>query len=207
MTSAGRAIRIVLADDHPVFRAGLRATLTDEPDMRIVGEATTGDEAVALCRDLSPDVLLLDLRMPGPPAEETVTTVRTNQTTTRIVAVTAFDDALRLRDLVRRGVVGYVLKDEPPTAVAGAVRAVMRGECWFSPAITSRLATGAMELLTNRERELLRLLTLGLSTGQIAAQLYLSEQTTRNYLSQLYSKLDVHSRSAATAWARDHNLL
>lgn len=207
MTAADRPIRIVLADDHPVFRAGLRATLADEPDIVIDGEATTGGEAVALCRDLRPDVLLLDLRMPGPPIEETVAAVCTGQATTRIVAITAFDDALRLRELVRRGVVGYILKDEPPAAVVEAVRAVMRGGTWFSPAVAGRLVTGMAVQLTERDRELLQLLALGLGTAQIAARLNLGEQTTRNYLSQLYGKLDVRNRGAATAWAREHDLL
>lgn len=207
MTSADRPIRMVLADDHPVFRAGLRATLADEPDIVVIGEATTGAETVASCCNLRPDVLLLDLRMPGPAAEETIALVHTQQAAIRIVVVSAFDDALRLHDLVQQGVVGYILKDEPPSVVVEAVRAVMGGGTWFSPTITGRLAMGKSTQLTERDRELLRLLATGLRTAQIAARLYLGEQTIRNYLSQLYSKLDVPNRAAAAVWAREHGVI
>lgn len=212
MVMTNRATRVLLADDHPVFRAGLRSTLADEPDIAVVGEATTGDEAVALCREQQPDVLLLDLRMPGPPAAETVTDVRAHWPAIRIIIVTAFDDALHLRDLVRRGVAGYVLKDEAPVAVVAAVRTVARGGSWFSPTIAGRLAEWVSGCrsdvpdLTEREQQLLALLAQGWDVGHIAATLHLAEQTVRNYLSRLYTKLGVHSRANAIVWARDRGL-
>jgi len=207
VTAPDKPIRVLLADDHPVFRAGLRATLADEPDIVVVGEATTGAETATLCRDLQPDVLLLDLRMPGSAAEETIALVQAQQAALRIVIISAFDDALRLRELMLRGAVGYILKDEPPPVIGEAVRAVMGGGTWFSPAITGRAALGPSTQLTERDRELLDFLAIGLRTAQIAARLHLGEQTTRNYLSQLYDKLDVHNRAAAVAWAREHGLI
>jgi DNA-binding NarL/FixJ family response regulator len=207
MNPVDRLIRVLLADDHPVFRAGLRATLDDESDMVIVGEATTAAETVELCRELQPDVLLLDLRMPGPPAEETVALVHSRQATIRIVVVSAFDDALRLRDLVLRGIVGYVLKDEPPSALVEAVRAVMRDGAWFSAAMTQQPASSRSAQLTDRDREMLLLLSIGLKTAEISKRLHLGEQTTRNYLSHLYSRINVPNRAAAVAWARERGVI
>lgn len=213
MITEERTIRVLVADDHALVRAGLRLTLTAERDIAIVGEATTGNEAQALCEELQPDVLLLDLRMPGLPAAEMVTHARAHWPVMRVVIVTAFDDTLHLRDLVRRGVVGYVLKDEPPAAVVDAVRTVMRGGTWFSPTIAGRLVTAASEHrgkapgMTEREHELLRLLAAGLNTAQIAAALHLAEQTVNNYLSVLYAKLEVSSRTAAVARARERRLV
>ena len=147
-----RPIRVVLADDHPVVRAGLRLTLTAEPDIVLAGEATSGDEARRLARELEPDVLLLDLSMPGPPAAETVAYLRERWPALRVLVLTAYDDDTYVRGLVAAGVAGYVLKDE------------------------------------------------------LAETLYLSEQTVRNYLSRLYAKLGVHTRTEAVVWARDHGL-
>lgn len=207
MTASENPIRVLLADDHPVFRAGLHVTLSDEPDIVVVGEAATGDEVISRCVALLPDVLLLDLRMPGPPAEEMVASIRLNWSLIRIVILTAFDDALRVRELVRHGAVGYVVKDEPPSSIVEAIRAVMHGGMWFSLTITERLATDTSAQLTERERELLQLMAIGLRTAEIAKRLCLGEQTTRNYLSNLYGKLDVSNRTTAVAWAREQGLI
>lgn len=200
-------IRVLLADDHPVFRAGLRATLGDEDDIIVVGEVTSASEIAEHCARLSPDVVLLDLRMPGLPAEETVMDLRTKWPTLRVVVVTASDDAFRLRQLVQQGASGYVLKDESPNVIIAAVRAVIRGEVWFSQELTHRLLRGEATQLSEREHMLLRLLTVGWKTSEIAPHLNIGEQTVRNYLSQLYEKLGVTNRSAAVSWAHEHGML
>lgn len=207
-------IRVLLADDHPLVRAGLRAILAVNPDIVLVGEAITGDEVRHLSGDLHPDVLVLDLSMPGPPATETVAHIRAHWPTLQIVILTAHDAAIHARELVALGVAGYVLKDDPLDAVVQAIRAVAAGGTWFSRSIMAKLVPGqsivpseeALPALTARERQLLRLLIGGWDTSRLAVTLGVTEQTLRNYLSRLYDKLGVHTRAEATAWAHHHGL-
>lgn len=206
-------IRILLADDHPSVRAGVRASLEAEQDFALVGEAATGDEARRLSEALHPDVLVLDLSMPGPPASETVAHLRADQPDLQIVVLTAHDDQVRARELVALGVGGYVLKDEPLDAVVRAIRAVVRGDTWFSRAIVGGLARRQADAegvpllaLTARQRQLLRLVARGWDTPRIAAALGVTDNTLRNYLSRLYGTLGVSSRAEAMVRARDHDL-
>lgn len=205
--------RILLADDHAVVRKGLRALLADEPAVEVVGEATTADEAQVLAADLQPDVMLLDLRMPGPPATETVRFLGAQSPETRVIVLTAHGDEAAVRELVGLGVRGYVLKDDPPDTLVEAIQAVERGGTWFSPqvvaALLERRPAGEQEhgmQLTERERDLLELVKRGWDNQRIAAELSLGEQTIRNYLHVLYSKLGVSSRAEAVVWAHQHDL-
>ncbi len=208
MTVASATIRVLLADDHPLVRAGLRASLVAD-DVELVGEAADAHEALLLCRALRPDVLLLDLNMPGPSPFEVVADLRQDCPQVGVLVVTAFDDDAYVRGLVGAGVAGYVLKDEAPDMILHAIRSVMEGGSWFSRPVMAKLvhetpterSRGEMPHLTGRERELLGLLTQGLDNPRIAATLHLGEQTVRNYLSQLYDKLDVRSRAEAIVWA------
>lgn len=208
--SATLPIRVLLADDHPLVRAGLRATVVTAPDIALVGEATTGDEARRLCQDLAPDVILLDLHMPGPPPVATVAYLREHCPTTRVLILTAHDDDAYVQGLLAAGVAGYVLKDEVPETLLHAIRGVAQGGTWFSQAIATKLAravahrTNGTPDFSEREQELLRALEQGWDNAHIAASLYLSEQTVRNYLSRLYAKLGVRSRADAIIWLRDH---
>lgn len=205
-------IRVLLADDHPAVRAGVRAMLASEPNIEVVGEAVTGNEAQDLCATLEPDVLLLDLSMPGPPAAETVEFLHRQALPVHVVMLTAYDDPVVVRDLVGLGVRGYVLKDDEPEAVAAAIRHVAADGTWFSPqvitALTQRLqsANGAAETLhlTDRERQLLYLIRRGWDNRRIATELSLSEQTVRNYLSVVYAKLGVTTRAEAVVWTYEH---
>jgi DNA-binding NarL/FixJ family response regulator len=203
-------IRVLLADDHPLVRAGLRATVATAPDIALIGEATTGDEARRLCRALAPDVLLLDLHMPGPPPVGTVAFLREYCPATRVLVLTAHDDDAYVQGLLSAGVAGYILKDEVPEALLQAICGVAEGGTWFSQAIAAKLARAVTHGPTNhpafteREQELLQALEQGRDNAQIAASLYLSEQTVRNYLSRLYAKLGVRSRADAIIWLRDH---
>ncbi len=204
-------IRVLLADDHPLVRAGLRATVALADDIVLIGEATTGEEAQQLCRELTPDILLLDLHMPGPPPSATVAYLRDACPATRVLVLTAHDEDAYVRALLAAGVAGYVLKDEVPETLLHAIRGVAGGGVWFSQGIAAKLVSilgnhrDAARELTERERELLRALEQGWDNARIASALNLSEQTVRNYLSRLYGKLQVRSRAEAMVWLREHS--
>jgi DNA-binding NarL/FixJ family response regulator len=205
------SIRVLLADDHPLIRDGLRARLEAEADIVVVGEAVNGEEAQRQCRDLQPDVLVLDLNMPGPSPTETMAYVHERCPRVRVLVLTAFDDDAYVRGLIAAGVAGYVLKDEAPDALVDAVRSVAHGGAWFSRVVAARLAHPPAApaygpAFTDRERDLLRLLARGWDNARIAAELGLGEQTVRNYLSRLYGKLGVQTRAEAIVWMRDHGV-
>jgi DNA-binding NarL/FixJ family response regulator len=201
-------IRIVLADDHPLIRSGLRTRLEAEPDIVVVGEAADGNEVQQMCRDREFDVLVLDLRMPGPPATTTVRFVHEHRARVRVLVLTAYDDDAYVRGMLAAGVAGYVLKDEAPDALVQAVRSVAHGGTSFSQGVVAVLThstrSAAGPALSEREQELLDLLTRGWDNARLAQELRLGEQTVRNYLSRLYGKLGVRTRSEAIVWARDH---
>ena len=205
----GSPIRVLLADDHPLVRAGLRATIATAPDISLVGEATSGDEVRQLCEALSPHIVLLDLHMPGPAPLETVAHLHEHCPRVRVLILTAHDEDAYVQGLLAAGVAGYVLKDEVPEALLHAIRGVAQGGVWFSQAIATKLARAVAHAgddtlgFTDRERELQYALMQGWDNARIAAALHLSEQTVRNYLTRLYAKLGVHSRAEAIVWLRD----
>ncbi len=162
-----------------------------------------------MCRQLHPDVLVLDLNMPGPSSATTVAYVGEHCPETAVLVLTAFDDDAYVRAMLAAGVAGYVLKDEAPDALVDAVRSVAHGGTWFSRAVVAALAHPSAEAnlgLSGRERELLGLLVQGWDNTRMAAELGLGEQTVRNYLSRLYSKLGVQTRAAAMVWAHDRGI-
>ncbi|MDQ3397980.1 MAG: response regulator transcription factor [Deinococcota bacterium] len=208
------AIRVVLADDHPLVRSGLRTTLEGEEDVVVVGEATNGHEAQALCLQEEADVLLLDLSMPGPSALETITYLREHRPQLKVLIVSAYDDDAYVRALTKTGIGGYILKDEAAESVVHAIRAVRQGGTWLSQTVMRKLVewrsserTGADAFtLTPRERQLLKLLARGWDNARIALELNLADQTVRNYASRLYEKIGVNSRAEAIVWARKHGV-
>ena len=189
-------IRILLADDHPLIRAGFRTTLGEDEDLVVIGEAGDGEEALRLCQELSPDILLLDLGMPGPSPAATVSFVMERCPQVKIIMLTAYDDEVYIRNLVGLGVAGYILKDEAPETLARAIRAAMDGDAWFSRRVIDILAAPAEEPvdlerahhLTGREAEVLRLLVKGCSNSQIAEVLAITEGTVKNHLVNIYQK-------------------
>lgn len=205
-------IRVVLADDHPLILSGIRLTLAQCPDIQVVAAVGDAHQALEACETQRPHVLVLDLSMPGPPSAEIVRRLGESCPDLRILVLTAHDDEAHVRQMMRAGVTGYLVKDEAPESVAQAVRAVAQGTLWISRAVAAKVMRqlGAREEqsdgLTRRERQILYRLSQGLDNAAIAAELNLSEQTVRNYVSEVYARLDVKSRAEAIVWARERHL-
>ncbi|NPV08858.1 MAG: response regulator transcription factor [Anaerolineae bacterium] len=209
-----RRIRVLLADDHPFMRAGIRATPASEGDVSVVGEASNADEALQLAMQLKPDVLLLDLHMPGSPAGSVVEELKRRCPNVRVLVLTAYDDDVYVQGMLALGVAGYVLKDEVPEALVRALRAVYRGDTWFSTRALNALARSRQAympqdgqgLFTERELEILRLMMVGKTDREIADELVCAERTVRYHLRGIFGKLGVDSRVEAAVRAAQLNL-
>jgi DNA-binding NarL/FixJ family response regulator len=209
-------IRVLIADDHPLFRFGISALLNALPDVEVVGEATTGEEAVCLAETLQPDVILMDVQMPGINGIEATRRVLQVRPATRILVLTMFDDEASVFTAMRAGARGYLLKDAEKSTIVRAIRAAGQGEAIFSPAIATRLIDfftaapavprAVFPALTEREREILGLIAQGRSNADIARVLALSAKTVANYVSSIFNKLQVADRSQAIVRARDAGL-
>jgi DNA-binding NarL/FixJ family response regulator len=209
-------ITILIADDHPLFRKGLRALLATMPQVRVVGEASNGADAVRLAAELHPDVVLMDLQMPGGDGLSAVRAIVAAQPATRVLVVTMFQDDDSIFAAMRAGARGYVLKDMDDDDITRAILAVGRGDAIFSPAIATRMmsffsARPAQPIptfpeLTESERNVLRLMAKGLNNDAIAQQLAFSPKTVRNYISNIFAKLQVADRAQAIVRARDAGL-
>lgn len=210
-------IRILIADDHPVFRFGLRALLEAQTDMVVVGEAESGETAVQMARDLQPDVTLMDINMPGINGIEATKQVTAVSPTIAVLIITMFDDDT-VFTAMQAGARGYLLKGAQGDETLRAIRAVANGEIIFSPGVAEQMMTffarGGTKTavadpfpeLTPREREILELLAQGLTNSAIAEKLVLSPKTIRNQVSNIFSKLQVASRSEAIIKARQAGL-
>jgi DNA-binding NarL/FixJ family response regulator len=210
-------LRVLLVDDHPLFRDGLRMLLSALPDMEVVGEATGGAQAVELAAALRPDVIVMDIKMPGMSGIEATRHILAAAPATRILVVTMFEDDATVFTAMRAGARGYVLKDAEKDDMLRAIRGVGRGEGIFSPSIAARMvdffntappaaSREAFPGLTSRERELLDLLARGASNAEIAQLLALSAKTVANYISTLLAKLQAADRAAVVRIARDAGL-
>jgi len=210
-------LRVLIADDHPLFRKGMRALVQALPEMEVAGEATTGEDVVALAASLEPDIILMDLQMPGGTGIAATRTILNASPHIRILIVTLFDDIESVFTALRAGARGYVLKDAGEDAMARAIQAVGRGEAIFSPAIATRLMDyfaaphpavpkELFPALTDREREVLRLIAQSHTNADIARQLSLSVKTVHNYVSNIFSKLQVADRAQAIVRAREAGL-
>ena len=210
-------LRILIADDHPVFRYGMRALLGTVPDLDVVGEATNGDEVVRVATSLQPDVVLMDVHMPGLNGIEATRAILRTLPQTRVLVVTMFEDDTSVFAAMRAGARGYVLKDAEQGEIVRAIQAVGHGEAIFSPSIASRViaffaapyAAAPKELfptLNDREREILALMATGAPNDAIAHQLSITQKTVSNYVSSILSKLHVADRTQAVIRAREAGL-
>ena len=213
-----RMITVVIVDDHPVVRAGIRMIVDAAPDVTVVGEGTNGADALRLVAQHHPDVLILDINLPDLNGAEVARRLREQSTTTAILVLTIYDDRQTIFGLLESGAIGYVLKDEALETVVDAVRAAARGESWLSPAVARQVVRRAVGEtssspeapsipLTPREKEVLRLLAQGLDNAAIARRLVVTKRTVQNHVSNIYSKLEVSSRTEAALYAIRHGLV
>lgn len=207
---------ILIVDDHPFFRRGIRSLLESLPDFEVVGEAADGQAAVRLAGDLQPDLILMDLQMPGGSGLEAIQAIQNESASARILVVTLFEDDDSVFSALRAGARGYLLKDAEDDEMVRAMRAVANNEAIFSPAIANRvLSYFAMRpalpktifpSLTDRERVILELIAQGDTNRRIAEKLSLSQKTVSNYVSNIFTKLQVAGRAQAIIQARQAGL-
>ena len=205
------AIRIVIADDHPVFRAGLQGLLSGQADFEVVGEAANGREAVTVVRHAAPDVLLIDLQMPELDGVGAIQQIRAVAPATRILVLTTYDSDGDILRAVEAGATGYLLKDTPREELFRAIRATARGDSVLSPSVASKLVSrsrGPVERsLSAREIEVLTLVARGVSNKIIAKELRISEATVKTHLLHIFAKLGVDDRTAAVTAAMEKGVL
>jgi DNA-binding NarL/FixJ family response regulator len=212
-------IRVAIADDQALVRSGFKLILDARPDVEVVGEAEDGEQAVALTRELEPDVLLLDVRMPNLDGIEATRRIIASGTPTRIIILTTFDLDDYVHDAIRAGASAFLLKDVRPTELVDAIRLVASGNALLAPRALARLleryqtpkqqepSRSILETLTQRELEILRLLAEGCSNAEIATRLVLSETTVKTHVSNLLRKLGVRDRVQAVIAAYDSGLV
>ncbi|MGI8881311.1 MAG: response regulator [Jatrophihabitans sp.] len=204
-------IRLLIVDDHPIVRDGLRGLFADEPGIEVVGTASDGREALALVPALDPDVVLMDLRMPDLGGAETIRALRAAGQRTRVLVLTTFDTDTDVVAAVEAGATGYLLKDAPAEELIRAVRAAHRGETVLAPSVAGRLLGQVRDpkqgALSPREVDVLRLVARGTTNRDAARELFVSEATVKTHLIHIYAKLGVSDRAAAVAAGYESGLL
>ncbi|MFS4096127.1 response regulator [Streptomyces sp. AF1A] len=204
-------ISLLIVDDHPVVRDGLRGMFEAAPGFRVLGEAANGAEAVERAAELDPDVVLMDLRMPGGSGVAAIRELTRRGARAKVLVLTTYDTDSDTLPAIEAGATGYLLKDAPRDELFTAVRAAAEGRTVLSPAVASRLVQAVRspgnEPLSAREREVLALVAKGTSNREIARELFISEATVKTHLTHLYAKLGVNDRAAAVAVAYDRGIL
>ena len=204
-------IRLLIVDDHPVVRDGLRGMFAGDDRFEVVGEAGDGTEALAVARTVRPDVVLMDLRMPGMDGVTTIGALHRQGSVARVLVLTTYDTDSDVLPAIKAGATGYLLKDTPREELFRAVSAAYRGESVLSPAVAGRLMgqlrSPAKEPLSQRELEVLTLIAQGRTNRETAAELFISEATVKTHLLHVYAKLGVRDRAAAVATAFERGLL
>jgi DNA-binding NarL/FixJ family response regulator len=212
-----RTIRVLIADDHAVYRWGLRTLLGSEPDLEVIGEAATGKEIVERAAELRPDIILMDIQMPGMNGIEATRRIIEANQEIGVIILTMYEDDDSVFSAMRAGARGYVLKGAHPSEILKVLRAVADGEAYFGPEIAKRLMNffsapkpaspeEAFPELSSREREILDLIAQGHSNAKIAARLFISPRTVSNHISHIFTKLQVADRSHAIIRAREEGL-
>jgi DNA-binding NarL/FixJ family response regulator len=200
-----KRIRVLIADNHPVVRAGLQGMLASQPDFELVGEAATGKEAVTLAAQLHPDIVLMDLHMTEMDGAEATAQIQNQQPKTPVLVLTTYDTNNDILRAIEAGATGYLLKDTPRDELFAAIRSVAQGKAVLAPTVATRLLqqrqTPAEEALSARELEVLTLVARGSSNKEIARSLHLSEATVKSHLIHLFGKLGVTDRTAAVTVA------
>lgn len=214
-------IRLMIADDHKLFREGLKALLSITDDIHIIGEADAGDSALKTCMELQPEIILMDINMPGLNGIHTTQQILEKLPQTGIIMLTMLEDDASVFNAMRAGARGYLLKGADPQEVLSVIRAVAEGQALFGPAIATRLMNFFKELnvkpvmaptkpifpeLTERELEILRLISQGLNNTEIAQKLVLSPKTVRNHITSIFGKLQVADRAQAIVRAREEGV-
>ncbi|MFC5907790.1 response regulator [Streptacidiphilus monticola] len=220
--SAPEPIRVLVVDDHALFRRGLEIVLAQEDDIQVVGEAGDGSEAVEQAADLLPDIVLMDVRMPRRSGIEACTAIKEVAPSARIIMLTMSDEEADLYEAIKAGATGYLLKEISTDEVATAIRAVADGQSQISPAMAAKLLTEFKSMikqrsdekplvpaprLTDREMEVLKLVATGLNNKDIARQLFISENTVKNHVRNILEKLQLHSRMEAVVYAMREKIL
>ncbi|GAA0987525.1 response regulator transcription factor [Acrocarpospora macrocephala] len=202
-------IRLIVVDDHPIVRDGLRGMFTGELGFEVVGVAGDGARAVSLAEELRPDVILMDLRMPGTDGVTAIRRLAERGSTARILVLTTYDTDSDVLPAIQAGATGYLLKDAMPEELVRAVRAAARGEAVLSPSVATRLigqVRAPSDPLSARELEVLALIARGSTNREAAARLFISEATVKSHLLHIYAKLGVNDRAAAVAVAFERGL-
>jgi DNA-binding NarL/FixJ family response regulator len=204
-------IRIMIVDDHPVVRDGLRGMLAGEPELEVVGDASDGADALARYAALRPDVILMDLRMPRMGGAAAIRALAEQGASARVLVLTTYDTDTDVVPALEAGATGYLLKDAPRDELVRAIRAAARGESVLAPSVATRLVSQLRapehEALSDRELEVLALIARGETNRGAAARLFISEATVKTHLLHIYAKLGVNDRAAAVAAAYDRGLL
>jgi len=209
-------IRTLIVDDHGVLRAGLRALLAGEADLEVVGEAADGDEALRMAGELSPEVVLMDITMPGMDGIEATRKLLAEMPSARVLLLTVHADSSLLREALQAGAAGYILKRAVESELINAIRAVARGDLYIDPAMTRALLTeparnpcrdNLNETLTSRETEVLQLIAGGYTNRQIAEKLTISVRTVEGHRANIMGKLDLRSRVELVRYARETGLI
>ena len=207
-------LKVLLVDDHALVREGLRALLGQSDDLAIVGEAAIGTDAVAEARRLRPDVVLMDLKMPGLPAADAIRAIRAFEPATQVLVLTSYAEEPQVAAVLEAGALGYVLKDVAAAELASAIATVARGEPWLHAeaqrSLVKRMSrpteVDPLALLTDRERSVLKLLARGMSNRDIGRSLHLTEGTVKGYVSNILAKLKLEDRTQAALLAVRHGL-
>lgn len=210
-------IRVLITDDHPMVRQGIRTFLERQADIEIVGEAATGTEALARTRELVPDLVLMDLKLPAMDGVTATREIKARYPNVRVIVLTAFDDDELILSALQAGAAGYLLKEIPAEGLVNAIRAAARGETPLAPQVTQKLVETVRQpradqdtklaSLSEREREILSLLAQGLSNREIAARLAISDKTVKFHVSNILEKLHLSDRTQAALFAAKHGLI